>query len=135
MEIKTFNDKVSDLKQSINQALNTIKEEGVSLPEEEKQLRNILTNPEKIVEQEVSDIASTVEMIKAGEFDIYSNQIPEWLKCHLNISPKSFLSILNKANTPEEAAERILIKMKTPSEIVSQIVNKDEKTPKKLIKK
>lgn len=135
MEIKTFDEKVKDLEKTINEALNVINEENISLPQEEKRLNDMLDNTYDIVKDEVVEIASTVAIIKESGFNVDAPPVSEWAKEKLNIAPNELGTFLDKTNNKEEAVQKILNIMEAPQDVVSEVVGNNKNLSKKLVKK
>ncbi|MDO5002937.1 MAG: hypothetical protein Q4E39_01740 [bacterium] len=120
MNLESFNDKKQANIKTAKEVIKKLDQNEVTLAEI-KQLKRIIDNPYQATVKEVNDIASTVAEIKETGMSPSNTVVSTWAKKELGISPDEFGTILDSADTPEEAKINILKEMDAPEEMIKEV--------------
>lgn len=124
MSIESFNEKKQANIETAKEVIKKLDQDEITLGEV-KQLKRIIDDPYEATVKEVNDIASTVAEIKETGISPLDTVVSTWAKKELGITPDEFGSILDKADTPEEAKITILKEMDAPEEIIKEAKNEN----------
>lgn len=120
MTIESFDDKKQANIETAKEVMEKLDSDDITL-DEAKHLKRIVSNPYEATKKEVSAIASTVAEIKETGMSPEEKVVSTWVKKELGITPDEFGTILNNADTPEEAKISILEKMDAPKEMIQEV--------------
>lgn len=132
MEIKTFEERKKEARESASLGLEQLKKEGVELPNESSKLEDILDHTHDYVENNVRNIANTVASIKDVGLGAHEPVVTDWVEKELEVTPQEFDEFLKSTETGEEAKIGILEEMDVPKAIIEDV--KNEAGPSKKLK-